>query len=271
MAPFVPDLDLRPAQPRRRARSSGSHSASSSSRRASPRRDGSPASSTATTSPSCASSSPPPSPRWRASCSSDRPGSSTSTSSSSTRRGSVPADRRAARSWASASSSAATAPGRASAPRRSGRWTRCSSSRGGLLGVFGFAEIYPLIEHFNDSSVLGPLKVFDSLGISPGRFAFLLDRRGRRGLRRDDVDRAEAWTRRAPRPCAFPPPAPSSRAPASSRSGSFSSSLPDYKSRLLAKVSTARPTRRRTRVRMMTADELAFRIVDHEPRLGSST
>lgn len=45
---------------------------------------------------------------------------------------------------------------------------------GGLLGVFLFGELYPLYDVFFDSTSLGSIKVFASLGISQGLFAFLL-------------------------------------------------------------------------------------------------
>ena len=45
---------------------------------------------------------------------------------------------------------------------------------GGLLGVFLFGELYPLYDVFFDSTSLGAVKVFASLGISQGLFAFLL-------------------------------------------------------------------------------------------------
>jgi uncharacterized protein len=46
---------------------------------------------------------------------------------------------------------------------------------GGIfIGVFIFAEAYPLYESFYNGHNLGPIKVFDSLGISESLFAFLL-------------------------------------------------------------------------------------------------
>ena len=45
---------------------------------------------------------------------------------------------------------------------------------GGILGVFAFGELYPLYHTFYESTALGPIKVFDSLGISQGLFAFIL-------------------------------------------------------------------------------------------------
>ncbi|PLX05655.1 MAG: sulfurtransferase [Marinilabiliales bacterium] len=43
-----------------------------------------------------------------------------------------------------------------------------------FLGIFIFAEGYPLFKEFYMSSNLGDIKVFDSLGISEGLFAFAL-------------------------------------------------------------------------------------------------
>jgi rhodanese-related sulfurtransferase len=45
---------------------------------------------------------------------------------------------------------------------------------GGILGVFAFGELYPLYHTFYESTALGSIKVFDSLGISQGLFAFIL-------------------------------------------------------------------------------------------------
>jgi rhodanese-related sulfurtransferase len=45
---------------------------------------------------------------------------------------------------------------------------------GGLVGVFGFAELYPSLASFCESSAAGAVKVYDSLGIGRGLFAGLL-------------------------------------------------------------------------------------------------
>jgi rhodanese-related sulfurtransferase len=45
---------------------------------------------------------------------------------------------------------------------------------GGILGVFIFGELFPLYNSFYESTALGPIKIFDSLGISQGLFAFTL-------------------------------------------------------------------------------------------------
>jgi hypothetical protein len=45
---------------------------------------------------------------------------------------------------------------------------------GGLTGAFLYAETYPLIQNFANSSYKGPIKINEVLGISPGLFSFLL-------------------------------------------------------------------------------------------------
>lgn len=45
---------------------------------------------------------------------------------------------------------------------------------GGILGIFLFGEFYPLYQTFYDSTSLGAIKVYSSIGISQGLFAFLL-------------------------------------------------------------------------------------------------
>lgn len=133
---------------------------------------------------------------------------------------------------------------------------------GGLLGVLLFAEAYPLFKGFFDSTACGPLRVFASLGITQGIFAFLL------------IAVAVAAfnvTTRIERKVAGPS-APSSTFPVLQHwlagSGVLALGLalvflPDYRTRLLRKVSSpgfqaAHPVPR------MEADELAFRIVDQE-------
>ncbi len=45
---------------------------------------------------------------------------------------------------------------------------------GGLLGVLAFGEGFPLYARFYESTSLGPIAVFDSLGLARGLFACLL-------------------------------------------------------------------------------------------------
>lgn len=45
---------------------------------------------------------------------------------------------------------------------------------GGLLGVFLFAEGYPLYSEYYNGSFLGSIRIFNSLGVSQGVFALML-------------------------------------------------------------------------------------------------
>ena len=136
---------------------------------------------------------------------------------------------------------------------------------GGLLGVLVFGELFPLYKGFFLSSALGPVRIFQSLGISQGLFAFLMIVM---------AVGAFAATTRIERKVA-PQTAPSLAFPGSKHTaaglgiltlGGMLLFLPDYKTRLTRRVSNpafvlANP------VEEMTADELAFRIVDLEPQL----
>lgn len=136
---------------------------------------------------------------------------------------------------------------------------------GGLLGVLVFGELFPLYKDFFISSALGPAKVFQSLGISQGLFAFLLIAM---------AVGAFAVTTRIERKV-DPEHAPSlafqGRGHVAAGFGVLALGvvlivLPDYRTRLVRKVSSpayaaAHP------VKEMTADELAFRIIDREPQL----
>ena len=66
---------------------------------------------------------------------------------------------------------------------------------GGLLGIFGFAEIYPKVQKFDDSTFLGPLTVYQSLHMPAGVFAFLLIAIAVFAFRRDDHRPHQATTR----------------------------------------------------------------------------
>lgn len=45
---------------------------------------------------------------------------------------------------------------------------------GGLLGVMAYAEVYPSVQAFADSTAMGPVLVYDSLGVGKGPFVFAL-------------------------------------------------------------------------------------------------
>jgi len=136
---------------------------------------------------------------------------------------------------------------------------------GGILGVFAFGELFPLYSAFYDSTSLGPIKVFDSLGMSQGLFAFLLiaiavGAFAVTTLIEKRVNRASA-----------PSLEFKSRKHVAAGVGIFALGilfivLPDRKTHLINKVSDPRYAVSHP-VAVMDADELAFRIVDHEPNI----
>ncbi len=136
---------------------------------------------------------------------------------------------------------------------------------GGILGVFAFGEFYPLYHNFYESTSLGPIKVFDSLGISQGLFAFLLiaiavGAFAITSMIEKRVDKTSA-------------PALAFKSYKHITAGSLVIALgilfiflPDRKTHLIDKVSNTNylathPTKG------MEIDELAFRIVDAEPNI----
>jgi rhodanese-related sulfurtransferase len=136
---------------------------------------------------------------------------------------------------------------------------------GGLLGIFAFGESYPLWKSFNESTFLGPVTVFDSLGISQGWFAFaliaiavtafavttLIERR---------VNRSDAPS------LGFPSHKHALAAAAVLALGVVFIFLPDRKTHLINKVSDRDYAATRS-VGWMDSDELAYRIVDQEARI----
>jgi rhodanese-related sulfurtransferase len=135
---------------------------------------------------------------------------------------------------------------------------------GSALGVFAYAELYPAFAAFADSTALGPVKVTDSLGISPGLFVLLLAAVaiaaftvGGKIERKVDPEGAPslgfAVKRHVVAACVILAVA------------AFGAVLPDRKARLLAKVTDETFVPRHD-VKVMTPDELAFRIVDRDPR-----
>ena len=136
---------------------------------------------------------------------------------------------------------------------------------GGVLGVFGFGEAYPLLKHFNDSTSLGPIKVFSSLGISQGLFIVLLV------VAAVGAFAAAAKVEKLVDPAHAPSLAFPVRTHVVLGAGLVALALvlallPDYRSRLMAGATKEAAVAANLAERM-TADELAFRIVDHEPRL----
>ncbi len=136
---------------------------------------------------------------------------------------------------------------------------------GGLLGVLAFGELYPLYHGFYESSSLGAIRIFDSLGMSQGMFAFLLI-----VVAVGAFAATTAIEKRVNRSSAPSLDFTSQKHVLAGAGvvalGILFIFLPDRKTHLMEKVSdpaylSAHP------VTVMTADELAFRIVDREPRV----
>lgn len=136
---------------------------------------------------------------------------------------------------------------------------------GSLIGVFGYAEIYPRIAAFADSTDYGALRLPAALGLSDGVFVLLLALAavaifavGGRVERR--VAGAAAPLRE------HPVRRHAAAAAALLALALFAALLPERRDRLVARVG-APDYRPPHAVRAMTPDELAFRILDRDPHL----
>jgi rhodanese-related sulfurtransferase len=136
---------------------------------------------------------------------------------------------------------------------------------GGIIGVFGFAELYPLYKHFNDSTSLGPIKVFDSLGISQGLFAFILIAVAVGAFYVTTMIEKKVDKKSAPS-LAFKPSRHIAAGIGVIALGVVFLFMPNRKDYLINKVSDANYLNAHP-AKAMEVDELAFRIVDHEPNV----
>jgi hypothetical protein len=135
---------------------------------------------------------------------------------------------------------------------------------GGLLGVLLYGEAYPAFSAFVNGGALGPVKVYESLGVSRGAFVLFLIAAALLAFA------ATTWIERKLNPEAtsrsFPVLHHRLAAAGLLALGVALFFLPDRKTSLLAQV--ADPVYQRSHpVRYMTADELAFRVLDGDPRL----
>jgi rhodanese-related sulfurtransferase len=136
---------------------------------------------------------------------------------------------------------------------------------GGILGVFAFGELYPLYDKFYESTSLGALRVFSSLGISQGLFAFLLIAIAVGAffvttIIEKRVDKANAPS------LSFKPYKHITAGAFVLALGVLFIFLPDRKSHLINKVSDAQYMKSHP-IPSMDVDELAFRIIDHVPNI----
>lgn len=135
---------------------------------------------------------------------------------------------------------------------------------GSALGVFAYAELWPALAAFADATALGPLLVPEALGIAPGTFVLLLAAAAIAAFAVGGV--VERWVapQRAPS-LGFPYRRHALAAAVLLAAAVVVAVLPARDERLLARVS-ADGYRPPQVVQAMTPDELAFRIVDRDPR-----
>jgi rhodanese-related sulfurtransferase len=136
---------------------------------------------------------------------------------------------------------------------------------GGILGVFVFGELYPFYDRFYESTSLGAIKVFDSLGISQGLFAFLLIAMAVGAFTVTTIIEKRVNKTNAPS-LLFKSYKHIGTGTFVFVIGVLFIFLPDRKSHLINKVSDVTYMKAHPAA-TMEVDELAFRIVDHEPNI----
>lgn len=136
---------------------------------------------------------------------------------------------------------------------------------GGLIGVFVYGELYPWFEGITNADAMGPLHIFDSLGMSQGLFAFALIAMAVGAFIATTVIERKV-----------DPDGPAKEFNAATHRlaglavlavGAVLVFLPDYKERMLTAVSDTQYLETH-QVKEMTADELAFRLIDRDPRVS---
>ncbi len=136
---------------------------------------------------------------------------------------------------------------------------------GGLIGVFLYAELYPWFEEITNASFLGNVRIFNSLGMSQGLFALILIVLAVGAFimttmiekKVDPEGPAKGFNEMYHRLAGITVLAV----------GVVLLFMPDYKERVMNEVS--QPEFLKTfHVQEMTPDELAFRIIDHDPKLS---
>jgi uncharacterized membrane protein YedE/YeeE/rhodanese-related sulfurtransferase len=136
---------------------------------------------------------------------------------------------------------------------------------GGALGVFGYAELFPRFAAFADSTSLGPAKVYESLGVSPGLFVLLLTAAAIFAFTVGGIVERKVSPDAAPSRL-FPVKRHVAAAAVLLAFAALAALFPDRNARLVAKVNAPGYVPHHV-VKPMTPDELAFRILDRDPRL----
>jgi hypothetical protein len=136
---------------------------------------------------------------------------------------------------------------------------------GSLLGVFGYAELFPRFAAFADSTALGPAIVSSSLGVSQGVFVLLLAAAAVLAFTVGGIVERKVAPETAPSRL-FPVRKHVAAAGLLLAVAALAAVLPDRNARLFAKVNAPGYVPHHA-VKAMTPDELAFRILDSDPRL----
>ena len=134
---------------------------------------------------------------------------------------------------------------------------------GALLGIFAFGEFFPFYDKFYESTFLGSVKIFDSLGISQGLFMFLLIVVAVGAFAVTTVIEKHVNENAAPS-LQFKPIKHYAAGIVMIALGVLFIFMPDRKTSLINEV-TSRKYVATHHVSTMEVDELAFRIVDQEP------
>ncbi len=135
---------------------------------------------------------------------------------------------------------------------------------GGLLGVFLYGEIYPWVEGIANGAFLGDITVPATLGMSPGMFAFVMIVVAVAAF----MVTTKIEQRVNPSSVSKLFPVRSHRIAAAGiiALGVLLVFLPNRKTNLLAKISDNGFVASQ-QLPVMTSDELAFRLIDHDPHL----
>jgi hypothetical protein len=135
---------------------------------------------------------------------------------------------------------------------------------GGLLGVYVFGELFPLFDTFYISGDGGPLKISEALGMSQGFFALVMTLVA--VIAFIATTRIEKKVNPSSPAFSFPVKRHMFAGAAALLLAALLVFLPNRKEALLAE--TADPAYQRSHpVKLMTPDELAFRILDNDPGL----
>jgi rhodanese-related sulfurtransferase len=136
---------------------------------------------------------------------------------------------------------------------------------GGMLGVLGFGEAYPLVKSFNDSTSMGALKVYESLGMSQGLFVFALVAVAVAAFAVTTQIERRVSPANAPSN-AFHPYKHAAAGALLLALAVVVLVLPDRRTKIIERVSSPGYVSSHA-MASMEADELAFRIVDREPNI----